>query len=100
MRHNHEKPWPCLTCGYVMDSFSATDNQEVTPQEDDMSMCMNCGEIYVRRSASWELPTVDEVMSFPEELIQMIAKMKKHRATVITRDLAAAQDPSEKIAKQ
>lgn len=60
VKAQREKDWMCGTCGYVMDASIATDGPDVTPREQDITLCINCGGVHVREAGKWRPVTTRE----------------------------------------
>lgn len=68
MKANHEAPWMCVQCGYLMDATSCFDDPSAVPSAGDLSKCMNCGREYMRRDDRWQPMTAAERAALaPEE---------------------------------
>jgi hypothetical protein len=80
-------PWMCSTCGYMMDAASHM-TKNVAPKEDDLSVCLNCGALYVMRSGKWKAATPDERGQIPDNLKREIMRIEIARRLVIDRDLS------------
>lgn len=77
-------PVKCPTCGYQMDGHSAIGDEDATPDEGDVSVCIACGSIgvYVWMTALGGFilrkPTPDEHESFMRNPT-LVAAMVAHR---------------------
>ena len=83
-----ETSWMCVFCGYAMDATTGLENPDDVPTEDDFSMCLNCGHVYVRHGVRWVPITMAEREAMPEETRATIARAQAVRPTVINTDLA------------
>jgi|GEM_PF-4440304 len=84
---NREKGWFCLKCGYHMNATTCTTEAGASPKEGDVTVCINCGELYIRHSKKWYLPTIDERDAMPEYLKQVVARIQAIRQQVVHEDL-------------
>ncbi len=80
-------PWMCSTCGYMMDAASHM-TKNVAPKEDDLSLCMNCGALYVMHSGRWRAATLAEAAHIPTNLKREIMRIELARRLVIDHDLS------------
>lgn len=89
MKSNHEKPWMCWKCGYTMDSSTMVHGKgDGTPAENDLSICLNCGNLYVRHDNSWKAATSQEVDSIPIETRTAIFRALTVRQLTIKKNLS------------
>lgn len=88
MKNNFETPWLCTECGYGMDCASCPDDPIASPVEDDVSICMNCGHLYIRHADKWVEPTQKDKQAIPDAIFEHVNKLKRIRAAVIKEDLA------------
>jgi hypothetical protein len=69
-----EQPWMCWTCGYMMDTASpAASKTSAAPEEGDASMCLNCGEPYMRKDDRWSPMTAEQLLTLPPEMRRKLA---------------------------
>jgi hypothetical protein len=93
MKTTRYKPWMCSTCGYMMDAASATrisadGAADVTPTEGDVSLCLNCGTLYLLQDNKWRPPTAAEKAEFPADLKRTLFEHEMARQSVIDTDLS------------
>ncbi|HXI58323.1 MAG TPA: hypothetical protein VN903_15030 [Polyangia bacterium] len=75
-----EPTWTCQVCGYAMDAASPVVGEgQHTPEEDDVSMCMNCGQLHVRRAERWRLMTAVEKAALPPGMCELLDHMETAR---------------------
>jgi uncharacterized protein with PIN domain len=79
----------CVGCGYMMDASLPVLGENSAPETGDLSLCMNCGNLYWREGAKWRPITPAEHASLEPQTRQELALVKVHRARVIKEDLAA-----------
>jgi ribosomal protein S27AE len=89
MKTNHDDPWLCHSCGYMMDAHSAVGSDSATAKEDDLSICLNCGAVYVRHGKRWAAISVAELADLDPEIRRELALIQAVRDESITTDLAA-----------
>lgn len=82
-----ETKWSCSECGYSMDAASAPGHENAVPAAGDVSMCLNCGHLYIRRESSWDEPSVDEYLAMPADVKQTIETLRQLRKKVVTTNL-------------
>jgi hypothetical protein len=82
-----DKPWMCFACGYTMDAASAWEGQFRAPREDDLSLCMNCGEYYVRHADQWVPMTDAERAALELEYVELLGDAERARGRAIRKDL-------------
>jgi hypothetical protein len=82
-----ERAWMCAVCGYVMDAASPSIGAFAIPKEDDLSLCINCGLVYVRHGNAWVPMTKAERLSLDDEDRESIAELRRARSAVIREDL-------------
>jgi len=88
MNTTREKSWMCISCGYVMDAATHVGDGTAVPDEDSISLCLNCGELYMHHNKKWVLMTNDEYTSLPDELKIKLYYYNQIRRNVIIKDLA------------
>ena len=74
-------PWRCSKCSYVMDA-AADAFGDGTPEEDDVALCMNCGEPHILHQRRWVHITDDELIAMPAE-----QKANMSKAQIAIREL-------------
>jgi hypothetical protein len=82
-----EAAWMCLMCGYLMDSASHPTKLGAVPKEDDNSLCLNCGTVYVRHNGKWALMTRAEREALSTDQRAEIAGLESVRRVAIDKDL-------------
>lgn len=82
-----EAPWLCVLCGYVMDAAGGLTGQ-APPQEDDYSVCLNCGHVYVRHGTRWVSITAEERAAMPDENRRELEQVERARRMVVRHNLA------------
>ena len=82
----------CVSCGYAIDAASGVINSKAIPKEGDISICLNCGHIYVQTNSKWTTAPDNFIDQLPSDVRQIIEKAKRVRDQVVTTDLAK-QDP-------
>jgi ribosomal protein S27AE len=83
-----ERAWMCSGCGYVMDAVSPLGSEPVEPDEDDISLCLNCGAVYTRHADRWMPATPAEHAEFPPDVKREIAEFQITRSRVVRENLA------------
>ena len=79
--------WKCCNCNYKMDSVSCVTQPEAEPAEDDLTMCLNCGHLYVRHDNKWTEITPAEYDGIDYPLKLQIEACRLARAEVVTKSL-------------
>jgi ribosomal protein S27AE len=75
-----EPAWACPICGYAMDAASpVVGASQHTPKEDDVSMCMNCGQLFMRHADRWRLMTALEKAELPPGMCALLDHMETAR---------------------
>jgi hypothetical protein len=80
----------CLKCGYKFEAASGAYDNAITPEEGDISVCLNCGAALVfNKDLSLRYPTPEEKaeITMNKEVLQA----QIVRAHVVTKDLRPAQ---------
>lgn len=80
-------PWLCHKCGYLMDAASPMTGL-AAPKENDLSLCLNCGALYVLHSERWTPITPAEREGLVPELRRELTGMEMVRQQTIDRDLS------------
>jgi len=87
MRSTFYKPWMCVQCGYMMDAASHM-KKDVTPDEGDLSICLNCGKTYKLKDRKWIEATSDEMNTLSRDLKLEIFEIQIARRAVVNTDLS------------
>lgn len=87
-RDYREPSWMCVLCGYVMDAAGSMRGGGRPPQEDDYSLCLNCGHVYVRHDNRWVSITAEERAAMSAENRHVLEQAERGRRFVIREDLA------------
>lgn len=82
------KPWMCGGCGYMMDAASHLRQPGLKPNEDDLSLCLNCGVLYQLRRGVWMLMATAERNDLPGDIKMELLQHEIARRTVIKTDLS------------
>jgi hypothetical protein len=88
MKHHRERAWMCANCGYAMDSASAIDGSAAVPNDGDISLCLNCGVLYVRQGIGWQQMSAAERRTLPLQTRLEISQARRARAAVIHEDVS------------
>lgn len=86
-----DKKWKCTECSYSMDSATCPRDPTATPDDGDLTICLNCGHLYIRKTDTWVEPSVDDYLSLPQEIKAYIEKARRLRKEVVTKDLTQIQ---------
>jgi len=87
MKTSRERTWLCTSCGYAMDAVSSPFGDAV-PDQDDASICINCGKLYRRDAGRWTEPTPEWLASLHPETRREIARAQAARQAARFPDLA------------
>lgn len=94
MAINHmELPWLCVECGYSCNAATSPINPTRPPVDDDLTICMNCGHLYIRRADKWAEPTPRDLLEIPPKVFEVIFAMRRAREAVVKDDLAKRGRP-------
>ena len=80
--------WECQKCGYLMDADSCPMDDEAVPNNGDITLCLNCGELYVRRTNKWKPLTQKEFVKLPDAVKKEIIRYEAIRQIVVRENLA------------
>jgi uncharacterized protein with PIN domain len=80
-------PWMCHVCGYVMDTASSLRGNSV-PNENDLSICMNCGAPYELKGGKWREMTPDRIVELDVETRRNLTKHQMARIVAGLPDLS------------
>jgi hypothetical protein len=69
------KPWPCASCGYVMDAASDSTGNAL-PAEGDLSVCLQCAAPYLLESHKWRPLTDDELIEMSLEHKRVLSRVQ------------------------
>lgn len=84
-----ERKWMCFRCGYAMDGYSRVDTgAAVVAKEGDVSVCMNCGAVFMRHGANWCPITRQEREELEPGALAVLARLLAARALAIRENLA------------
>lgn len=84
-----ERDWMCTACGYHIDSSAPVDaGADAVPVEGDLTKCLNCGRVHVRRGRCWQPISSGELDALPAETRGLLDRAEAARRRVIHRDLA------------
>lgn len=87
MKQTDFPAWLCYTCGYLMDAASPVHGGDISPKEEDLSLCVNCGALYILRRGVW-VPLPDAVrLALPIRAQKMLTHAQEIRAQVVRRDM-------------
>ncbi len=85
--HSEDAPWMCAKCGYLMDANVVSEGPHVEPEEGDLSICLNCADVYWREGTKWRPIKPAEWASLPLEQRREIIGLTLVHRRVITEDL-------------
>jgi hypothetical protein len=91
MTEIREPPWMCDSCGYVMDSATPV-HGEGLPQDGSLSICANCGALYVRHGRRWLPITPEELAAIDPGLRAELTRIETIRRSTIRTPLAGNRD--------
>lgn len=83
-----ERAWLCASCGYMMDMYTLVDGKGVAPNEDDLTLCLNCGAVHLRHAGEWRAMTEPERAALPPNITAFIRKAEMARRSIIRGDLS------------
>ncbi len=81
-----EPPWLCLGCGYMMDACAPIEGTG-SPDEGDLTLCLNCGALHVRHGVRWLPITPAEREAIDPEQKADLALYEAARRRVVSIDL-------------
>lgn len=70
------KPWLCLTCGYAMDRAMPVTGKAREFRAGDISLCMNCAEVFVWEAGAWRVALDADMDKLPAGAVGEIIKAK------------------------
>ena len=73
-----EQSWTCVRCDFQMDACTDTQGNNA-PCEGDLSLCLNCGYLYIRHSDKWEPATNEKFNALPSDIKKHLAKVEAAR---------------------
>lgn len=83
-----ERAWMCVVCGYTMDSASLPEKPGAVPTDGDVSLCLNCGAVYVREGDKWRPMTKAEKRALEPENREKIERYERARRRMVDVDLS------------
>jgi hypothetical protein len=78
----------CWRCGYAMNASSSISERDAEPAEGDLSLCLNCGALYMRHDDSWKPATSIELATLSDSERRLLDRALVHRREVITKNLS------------
>lgn len=76
MKTTRHQPWRCTRCGYVMDSSTSAAGDDAVPEENDVTVCIDCTEPHIMHGGKFVELTDDELIDMPLEQKQQMSKVQ------------------------
>lgn len=90
-KHFRETVWLCVLCGYAMDTATPHEGGSRAPRDGDISLCMNCGQVYTREGTRWRSMTIEQQATLEAETRATIEAEQRRRLRARLPDLARKQ---------
>lgn len=65
-----------------MDMCTDASGKGAIPKEEDITLCLNCSELYIRHSDKWVIPTEDEINNLPDYLKKQVSVLRGLRKSL------------------